>query len=318
MARPDWIQVRYNENRTRPVADYIETHGISTVCEGALCPNRWTCYPDKEITFMILGGRCTRACGFCGVEKGAPGPVDAREHEKILDAVGWLGGDYAVITSVTRDDLQDNGAGRFVKVIESLKGRGVHVEVLIPDFNGREELIKTVVDAQPDVIAHNMETVESHYRRIRPLSDYHTSLSVLETVKRVNKDAMTKSGLMLGFGEDVNEVKGLIRDIRETGCDMLTIGQYLKPLPESHDVVTYVHPEVFRMLEEYSYELGFKAVRSGPFVRSSLHAKEMWEQARRLDSCFVSSIQNAKKSPHPNLPPRGEGTSLSPRLLGEG
>ncbi len=277
---PDWIRVSYNEGRVGPVADYIGRNRVNTVCEGALCPNRWTCYADRELTFMILGERCTRRCGFCGVQKGTPGSVDEDECRTVLEAAAWLGADYVVLTSVTRDDLPDGGAGQFATVIRSLRERGIQVEALVPDFNGDETLIAAVLDAYPDVVAHNMETTAALYPAIRPMSDYAVSLSVLSTIKRLRRDLPTKSGFMLGIGEDMTEVRGLMQDIRSTGCDILTIGQYLKPSPENVEVRAYVHPEVFAMLEEYGYALGFIAVQSGPLVRSSFRARKMWKQVR--------------------------------------
>ncbi len=276
MTMPDWINVRYNENSIKPMEDYIEQHHVITVCESALCPNRWSCYSRKEITFMILGRQCTRQCRFCGVRKGLPEQVDEYEHEKILNVLKWIGADYTVVTSVTRDDLHDNGAHQFVKVIRTLRYNNIHVEVLIPDFNGNEELIGLIVEACPDIIAHNIETIRRLYPSIRPLSDYYTSLSVLEMIKHIDKHTITKSGFMLGLGEHINEIKELMYDIKKTGCDVLTIGQYLKPLPENEDVKTYVHPEVFNMLEGYGYTLGFKVVKASPFVRSSFMARDMW------------------------------------------
>lgn len=276
MLIPDWINTRYKEDEVKPVMEYIETHGITTVCESALCPNRWTCYAHKELTFMILGNTCTRQCRFCGVGKGLPQEVNPREPELVLETIRHLGSDYAVITSVTRDDLFDNGASQFVKVIGLLKSNNIHVEVLIPDFNGNPQFIALIVNADPDVIAHNIETVNRLYPLIRPLSDYYISLSVLETIKRLNKNATTKSGFMMGLGETISEVKELMYELKETGCDILTIGQYLKPLPESYEVKEYVHPDVFKMLEAYGYKLGFKMVKSAPFVRSSFMAKDMW------------------------------------------
>jgi lipoic acid synthetase len=276
MLIPEWINVRYNEDNVKPVIDYIEKHDITTVCEDALCPNRWTCYAHRELTFMILGNTCTRQCRFCGVGKGVPQQVDPYEAEKVLNTIKHFGSDYAVITSVTRDDLIDNGAGQFVNVIRRLKSNGVHVEVLIPDFNGNAELIAMIVNAEPDVIAHNIETVGRLYPVIRPLSDYNISLSVLETIKRLNKHAITKSGFMMGLGETISEVKKLMYELKETGCDILTVGQYLKPLPESYDVKEYIHPDIFKMIEEYGYNLGFKVIKAAPFVRSSFMARDMW------------------------------------------
>lgn len=279
MIKPGWISVRYNEKRIQPVADYLERSGVPTVCESALCPNRWTCYADRELTFMILGETCTRRCGFCAVAKGVPGHVDDHEARTILDAVTWLHAGYTVITSVTRDDLPDRGASSFANVIRTLRDKGIRVEVLIPDLDGDEQLIRTVVDAGPDVIAHNMETVRGLYRHVRPLSDYTTSLGVLAHIKRINNNMITKSGFMLGLGEDLNEVRELMRDIRETGCDMLTIGQYLRPSEENEEVRAYIHPEVFNTLGAFGYGLGFRAVRSSPFVRNSFRAREMWTEA---------------------------------------
>lgn len=279
MIKPAWINVRYNEDRIRPVAGYLEQQAIATVCESALCPNRWTCYANRELTFMILGEICTRQCGFCGVSKGVPAPAVYRETAAILNAVRWLGADYVVITSVTRDDLQDGGAGQFAEVVRTLGAAGIRVEVLIPDFNGDEGSIRTVLEAQPVVAGHNMETVQELYPAVRPLSDYATSLSVLGIIKKTGKNTVTKSGFMLGLGETMTQVKELMRAVRDTGCDALTLGQYLKPLPENAEVKTYVHPEVFKMLEDYGYGLGFSVVRAAPFVRSSFRAKEMWLEA---------------------------------------
>ncbi len=281
MMQPDWIAVRYNEDRVQPVADYLERTGIATVCESALCPNRWTCYPDREITFMILGETCTRQCGFCGVNKGTPGHIDGHEHEEILAAVRWLGARYVVITSVSRDDLEDGGAAQFAKVVRALGKTGTRVEVLTPDFNGDAAAIGTVLSSGPVVAGHNMETVPRLYPSIRPLSDYATSLSVLATIKKDGRNVFAKSGFMLGLGETLPEVRSLMQDIRSTGCDMLTIGQYLRPLPGQEQVKAYVHPQVFAALQEYGYELGFKAVQASPLVRSSFRAQEMWLQASR-------------------------------------
>ncbi|MCL5276583.1 MAG: lipoyl synthase, partial [Deltaproteobacteria bacterium] len=202
--------------------------------------------------------------------------IDGHECRTILDAVRWLGTDYAVVTSVTRDDLPDGGAGQFAEVVGSLRGMGCRVEVLVPDFRGNEASIGTVLGAGPDVVGHNMETTADLYTAIRPMSDYAVGLSVLETIKRLDSDMPTKSGFMLGLGESMTGVKGLMQDIRSTGCDMLTIGQYLRPSSENVEVREYVRPEVFGMLEEYAYSLGFRAVRASPLSRSSLGAREMW------------------------------------------
>lgn len=303
MIQPAWITVRYSEDRVQPVADYLSRTGVSTVCESALCPNRWTCYPDREITFMILGEICTRQCGFCGVSKGTPGEVNEHEIEAILAAVRWLKADYAVITSVTRDDLQDGGAGQFARVVRALRDAGTRAELLIPDFNGNTASLEVVLASGPVVIGHNMETVRRLYAPVRPVSDYTTSLAVLETLGQTGGKILTKSGFMLGLGETLPEVKGLMQDIRSTGCDMLTIGQYLRPLPEHEQVKAYVHPRVFSMLEEYGYALGFKAVRSSPLVRSSFKAKEMWQQAGRVIPAGV----DAERDSNPEYAQPAEG-----------
>ncbi len=293
MIKPEWIKVRYSENRIKPVADYLEQNRIHTVCESAVCPNRWACYADKELTFMILGERCTRQCGFCAVTKGVPENVDEHECKTILNTVEWLGADYAVITSVTRDDLPDCGAHQFAKVIHALKNSNIHTEVLIPDFDGDEKLIRAVIDAGPDVIAHNMETVQRLYRHLRPGSDYSTSLGVLECIKRTQKNMITKSGFMMGLGEDISEVKELMRDIMAAGCDILTVGQYLRPSEDNEEVKAYIHPGVFKMLEAFGHGLGFKVVQSAPLVRSSFQAREMWMRA--TESSYPCKRESRKK-----------------------
>ncbi|MCL4478399.1 MAG: lipoyl synthase [Deltaproteobacteria bacterium] len=280
MQRPEWITVNYNENSIATVSDYLVEHGINTVCEGALCPNRWTCYAHKEVTFMILGSNCTRRCMFCNVSKGIPDSVDEYEAERILSTVKWLGSDYAVITSVTRDDLSDGGAEQFVIAIELLNANDIDVEVLIPDFNGEDDPLKAIVDAGPKVIAYNMETVLDLYPVVRPLSNYATGLYVLDEIKRLNKKIVTKSGFMLGLGENLVQIKELIRNIKDTGCDILTIGQYLKPTESHMDVKTYVHPKMFKMLEEYAYKLGFGSVQAAPFARSSLNARNTFKNIK--------------------------------------
>lgn len=225
---------------------------------------------------MILGNRCTRNCTFCQVSKGEPLPVDPDEPEHVAEAIVLLNLRHAVVTSVTRDDLPDGGAEHFAKVIAAVRERspGTTVEVLIPDFQGDFDALRTVIAAKPAVINHNVETVERLYPRVRPMADYNRSLELLGRVKSVDPQIHTKSGLMVGLGETVPEVLQVMRDLRAVGCDFLTIGQYLAPTPNHHPVVAYVHPDTFADCKKEAEAMGFRHVASGPFVRSSYHAGE--------------------------------------------
>ena len=251
---------------------------LHTVCEEATCPNRMECFSKRTATFMILGENCTRNCTFCDVHSGTVLPPDPEEPAHVAEAVRKLGLKHAVITSVTRDDLPDGGAFHFVKVIEAVRkiSSGTTIEVLIPDFLGDADALQKVIDAGPEIINHNVETVPSLYPEVRPQADYKRSLELLGRVKQADPSMITKSGIMLGLGETEVEVVRVLQDLRDVGCDFLTIGQYLSPSKEHHPVIEYVYPETFSRLEKEAYGLGFFAVASAPFVRSSYHAGEMY------------------------------------------
>lgn len=247
---------------------------INTVCESAKCPNIGECFARNTITFMILGDICTRACRFCGVGKGDPLPPRADEPENIVKVAKQLALDYVVITSVSRDDLADGGASQFAAAIEALKRNdpSIKVEVLIPDFNGNSGALEKVIDAGPDVLNHNIETVLRLYPLIRPQADYQRSLNLIKSAK--NRGIVTKSGFMVGLGERKAEVLSAIKDLNAAGCDIVTIGQYLPPSKSHFSVVRYVHPDEFSEYREFGESLGLK-IAAGPFVRSSYQAKEI-------------------------------------------
>lgn len=255
---------------------------LDTICESAHCPNIGGCFSSGTATFLILGEVCSRRCTFCAVTKGLPAPVDEDEPRHLVEAVTRLGLSYAVITSVTRDDLPDGGAGHFARVIRRLHRErpGVTVEVLVPDFLGSAEALETVVEACPEVINHNIETVPRLYPEVRPGADYRRSLELLSGVKKLDREIVTKSGLMLGLGETPAEVREAMRDLRTADCDLLTIGQYLQPSPRHHPVVRFVPPEEFKEHRETGRQMGFREVASAPLVRSSFKATEIYARAR--------------------------------------
>lgn len=278
MRKPDWLKVKIRSGlEANTVNGILERLSLHTVCQEANCPNLMECFSKKTATFMILGSQCTRNCRFCNVTKGKPEPVDEKEPINVANAVKELGLKYVVITSVTRDDLDDGGAGHFVKVVENIKdiNKDTIVEVLIPDFKGDELALEKVVKAKPEVINHNVETVPRLYSSVRPMAIYERSLKLLENVKKMDKDILTKSGIMLGLGEKEEEVIDLMKDLLEVDCDMLTIGQYLAPSKKHHPVIEYVHPDQFEKYKEIGMDLGFKFVASSPLVRSSYHAEEV-------------------------------------------
>lgn len=264
------------QKNIRKVRELINDHRIHTVCESARCPNIGECFSRNTLTFMILGNICTRQCAFCGVGKGRPLPPDPEAPKRIAKAARKLGLDYVVVTSVTRDDLPDGGASQFAAVIAALRPH--KAEVLIPDLQGNEAALNTIFDAAPCVLNHNVETVPRLYPRIRPQADYRRSLQVLKMAK--NRGLYTKSGLMVGFGETGDEVISVLKDLRGTGCDIVTIGQYLPPSRSHPRPERYYLPEEFEEYREISKDLGFKKVFSGPFVRSSYHAKEAAEEIK--------------------------------------
>ncbi len=278
MRLPDWIRTRCREDQheTKLV---LRKHRITTVCEEARCPNKGECFSKPTATFMILGSQCTRNCGFCSVGSSAPGPPDEDEPENVALAAEDMGLKYIVITSVTRDDLADGGAGHFAKTISAVRKRlpAAKIEVLTPDFQGDSAALRIVLEARPDVFNHNVETVPRLYPQVRPQADFRRSLAVLREAKSIFPDILTKSGFMLGLGEDREEVLELLKELRQAGCDVVTIGQYLRPTKNNLPVVEYLHPEVFDLLRVKALDMGFTYVASGPLVRSSMNAEEMYK-----------------------------------------
>ncbi len=277
MRHPEWIKVSLTGmHGTKKV---LRNHGVSTVCEEARCPNQGKCFSQNTATFMILGDRCTRNCSFCAVESKNPISIDPGEPEKVAGASLELGLKYIVITSVTRDDLPDGGAGQFARTIKAVRNvnDGVKIEVLTPDFRGHSDALKEVLGAGPDVFNHNIETVPRLYATVRPMAVYETSINVLRTAKTLNPDIKTKSGIMVGLGELEEEVISVMRDLLEAGCDFLTIGQYLQPRRTNIKVVEYIKPEVFEQYRIKGLDMGFKAVASSPLTRSSMDAGKMFD-----------------------------------------
>lgn len=267
---PPWFRIGMSTSRRFvQVRNLVREGNLHTVCEGAACPNRNECWNAGTATFLILGDRCTRDCGFCNITGGTTRPVDPHEPQRVADAVKALDLDHAVVTSVTRDDLPDGGAAVFAETIRAIRKRSTRcrVEVLIPDLQGSRSSLETVLQAAPDVLNHNIETVPSLYPRVRPGADYGRSLSVLERAKQ--RGILTKSGIMLGLGEEGGEVRSVLRDLRGVGCDILTVGQYLRPSSRNLPVERYYRPEEFEALRREAMALAFREVVSGPMVRSS-------------------------------------------------
>jgi len=280
--RPEWLRAPAPAGENyRDIRQLVTRLRLHTVCESAACPNVGECWNHRTATFMILGNVCTRRCGFCAVEKGAPLPVDYDEPRRVAEAVAAMGLKFAVITSVNRDDLEDGGAELFALVIDAIRRRveGCQVEVLVPDFQGSRAAVQTVLAAAPDVFDHNTETVPRLYRQVRLGARYERSLDVLAHAKRTAPAVPTKSGLMLGLGETTAEVLQVMRDLRAHHVDILTLGQYLRPSPKHLPIVRYVPPEEFAELRAAGREMGFGHVEAGPLVRSSYHASESHEQA---------------------------------------
>ncbi|MDD2370884.1 MAG: lipoyl synthase [Firmicutes bacterium] len=275
--KPDWLKIKFQDpQHINKVERILKGLSLHTVCEEATCPNRMECFNKGTATFMILGSKCTRNCRFCDVETGKPTPIDPNEPANLAKATKELKLRHVVITSVTRDDLEDGGADHFVECIEKVRelNKGTSIEVLIPDLQGNVEALAKIVAAAPEIINHNVETVPSLYKTVQPMSDYKQSLEVLANVKKMNPKIFTKSGIMVGLGETEAEVIRLFADLREVGCDFLTVGQYLQPSKKHIPVEEYVHPDIFKDYEKVAYEMGFKHVSSGPFVRSSYNAEQ--------------------------------------------
>ena len=277
LRKPDWIRVKapiskgYQDTRA-----IVRANGLHTVCEEAGCPNIGECWDKKHATFLIMGDTCTRACAFCNVRTGLPGPLDPAEPEHVAEATAKLALAHVVITSVDRDDLDDGGAGHFAQVISAIRARCAHttIEVLTPDFLRKEGADETVVAAKPDVFNHNLETVPSKYLTVRPGARYFASIRLLQRAKEIDPTIFTKSGIMVGLGEERNEVLQVMDDLRTAGVDFLTIGQYLQPTRKHHEVVRFVPPDEFKALETVAYAKGFLMVSASPLTRSSHHAGE--------------------------------------------
>jgi len=275
--KPDWIKVRLPSN---PVffstKDLVSDLRLHTVCESAQCPNRWECWSSGTATFMIAGDRCTRACGFCAVDTAKPLPLEADEPQRVAEGVKRLNLKHVVITAVARDDMADGGADHFGRTIEAIRAIDpkIAVEVLVPDFNGKDASIQRVLDAKPDIFNHNLETVERLSPVVRSRAKYRLSLAVLKRVKELMPAMMTKSGIMLGLGETENELFESMDDLRESNVEILTLGQYLRPTPNHLPVVEYITPETFDLYGEIARKKGFTFVASGPLVRSSYHAAD--------------------------------------------
>lgn len=280
LSKPDWLKIRVRgSEHIAEVEEILKDLSLNTVCEEAACPNRMECFSRKTATFMILGKHCTRNCTFCNVEKSAPDIVGPEEPLHVARAVKKLGLRHVVITSVTRDDLPDGGAGHYAEVIKEVKSLndGVIIEVLIPDFSGDTAALLKVVAGEPHIINHNVETVPRLYSSVRPMAVYERSIELLGNVKKVSKNIFTKSGIMVGLGESKEEVEKVFCDLRGVGCDFLTVGQYLAPSKKHHPVVEYIHPDVFEEYRQMGLKMGFRYVASGPFVRSSYHADQVFE-----------------------------------------
>lgn len=275
---PEWLTVRAPKRGVyEEMADFLKSMGLHTVCQSAGCPNIGECFSRKTATFMILGDTCTRNCGFCGVRHGDPSPVDMDEPQRVAEAAAQMGLTYVVVTSVTRDDLADGGASQFAETIRQVKGRipETKVEVLVPDFAGEVDGLRAVLDADPFVLNHNVETVRRLYPVARPQADYDRSMKLLETAKELKPSIYTKSGFMVGLGESAEETAAVLRDLRSAGCDIVTIGQYLRPSKTNLPVVEYVPPARFDEYRGMGEAMGFRCVVAGPFVRSSYHAADI-------------------------------------------
>lgn len=287
---PNWLRRPLPGPGMQFTGNIISDLRLETVCESAKCPNRTECWSQRTATFMILGEVCTRPCGFCSVPKGKTQPLQLDEPERVAEAAERLGLKHVVITSVTRDDLPDGGADHFYHCVLAVRQRtGAVVEVLTPDFLGNTAAIDRVIEASPDVFNHNTETVPRLYHRVRRNADYQRTLDLLARVKRTAPQMPTKSGLMLGLGETLDEILDVAADLRAVGCEMITLGQYLQPTPAHLPVERFVPPEEFDQVGDLVRSMGFRMVASGPFVRSSYHAGEMATELASASSAANSS-----------------------------
>lgn len=275
--KPEWLRIKMQGgNVSTKVQNLISDLSLNTVCDEANCPNRMECFQRGTATFMILGRNCTRNCTFCNVTKAKPDEVDPMEPEKIAKAVSKLGLKHAVITSVTRDDLEDQGANQFAKVVEEIRKSTpeITIELLIPDMQGNKELIDIILNSEPNILNHNVETVPELYDKVRPMAVFERSIELLGYVKKTKPNIKTKSGMMLGLGETKEQVINVFKRLREVNCDILTLGQYLQPSKAHIPVVEYISPEQFDEYKKIALSMGFKKVASAPLVRSSYYAED--------------------------------------------
>lgn len=275
--RPEWIKVRAPSGKTyQQLQELMRIKALHTVCEEAMCPNMGECWGSGTATFLMLGDICTRSCGFCDIKRGKPKPIDWEEPERIAQAVKSMNLKHAVITSVNRDDRKDGGAPIFAMVIRQIRQLhpGCSIEVLIPDFKGSQDALKIVMDARPEILNHNVETVPRLFKKVQPQDRYEWAAATLTNAKLLDPDVLTKSGIMVGLGETIDEIKEVMRDQRHWGVDILTIGQYLQPSKKHLPIERYYTPQEFKDLKDYGLEIGFKWVESEPLVRSSYHAAE--------------------------------------------
>ena len=274
--KPEWLKktVSLNNSNINQVKDLLINLKLNTVCQSAKCPNIFECFSKKTATFMLMGNICTRNCAFCGVRSGKPQNLDKFEPKNIAKAVKEMGLSYIVLTSVTRDDLEDGGAEHFAKTVREIKitAPNLKVECLIPDFKGSKENLKILLDVKPDVLNHNLETIKRNYKTIRDHASYNKSLDILKSAKAINPEVLTKSGFMLGLGEEIEEILELLHDLESTNCDIVTIGQYLQPSKENYPVQKYYSGEEFEKIKNLASSFNFKSVVAGIFVRSSYEA----------------------------------------------
>ena len=283
LRKPDWLKQRLPSGPDyEKIKGMIRKDRLHTVCQEAGCPNIWECFSHHTATFLIMGSRCTRNCRFCAVTEGPLEPPDPEEPARVASVARQMGLRYVVVTSVTRDDLPDGGSGIFAETIEKIRQQipDVCVEVLIPDFQGSNKALETVLNARPDVLNHNIETVPRLYPEVRPQADYRRSLDLIQRAHEYDPDLLTKSGLMLGLGEDRSEISRTLEDMLKAGCRMLTLGQYLQPSKDHLPVIRYIPPEEFEKWRKTALQMGFAEVASGPFVRSSYHAKELFQELK--------------------------------------
>jgi lipoic acid synthetase len=280
--RPEWIRVRAPSGETVEwLREMVRSKALHTVCEEAMCPNLGECWGSGTATFLMMGSVCTRSCGFCDVQTGRPTPLDWLEPERVARAVQAMNLRHAVITSVNRDERADGGAPIFAMVIRRIRELqpGCSIEVLVPDFKGSIDALRTVVEARPEIFNHNVETVPRLFRKVQPQDRYEWAAAMLSNAKKLDPEVLTKSGIMLGLGETFDEVQAVMRDLREWGVEILTLGQYLQPSKRHLPIERYVPPEEFADLKHYGLEIGFRWVEAGPLVRSSYHAEQ---QVREL------------------------------------